>query len=273
MKKAVRKISGEGEERVGEDARPRVVMDVGTSSKDMLLLRNIPDEMTYDRLHDLVSPFGEVLFINWDAASSDVAEIVYASARDAEEAAHYLGDSILGGSEEEAPLGAELKSRDGGTQLFVGDLSPSITEEMLEESFGRLVSNPVTATLKRDPGNNSTIGYGFLTFEDEFDASAALLLGHRMEVGDVKVRVGRAERNTFLYVSDLQPNVSLEELKSVFGQYGSLVEEDTVIVRRSYAFIRYRNRASAENSKRTLDKTSLRGKMTVRYVCAFLYPV
>lgn len=253
------------DEMTGAEHRPRVVMDVGEPLRDMLYLTNIPKEMTYDRLQDLVEPFGEISTINWDSNLPGVAEVMYADLACAEEAMQYLSDSIVGGSEDQPPLKAELRSREAGTQLFVGDLTPDVTEAMLEEVFGSLVEGPVTAVLKRDPQSFSPIGYGFLSFENEFAASKALVDGHRMAVGNAKVRVGRAERNTFLYVSDLNFDVNMEELKQVFGQHGALVEEDTVIVRRSYAFIRFRDRESAESAKRNLDKTLLRSRMSVRY--------
>lgn len=252
------------DEMVGVEPRPRVIMDTGESVKDVLFLTNIPKEMTYDRLQNLVEPFGETS-IDWDSNFPSCASVHYEDATCAEEAMQYLSDSIIAGSENQAPLKAELRSRDGGTQLFVGDLTPDVTETMLEESFGQLVKGPVTAVLKRDPGSFSPIGYGFLSFADEFSAGKALVDGHRMAVGNAKVRVGKAERNTFLYVSDLNFDVSMDELTHLFGQHGALVEEDTVIVRRSYAFIRFRDRNSAESAKRTLDKTSLRSRMSVRY--------
>lgn len=253
------------DEMVGADPRPRIIMDAGDPVKDVLFLTNIPKEMTYDRLQDLVEPFGGVSSIDWDSKFPSCASVHYEDASSAEEAMQYLSDSIVAASENQAPLKAELSSAHGGTQLFVGDLTPDVTEAMLEECFGNLVQGPVTAVLKRDPGNFSPIGYGFLSFADEFSAGKALVEGHRMAVGNAKVRVGKAERNTFLYVSDLNFDVSLDELKHLFGQHGDLIEEDTVIVRRSYAFIRYRDRRSAESAKRSLDKTPLRSRMSVRY--------
>jgi RNA recognition motif-containing protein len=244
--------------------RPRVCTDAGESVKDLLYLSNIPASMTYDRLRELVEPFGEVSIIQWDANEPGVAEVIYADQAAAEEARFYLGDSIVG-DDNDLPLKAELRGRESGNSLFVGDLTPDVTEAMLEYEFGKLVSAPVTASLKRDPGNYTPIGYGFLTFESEIDADKALISGHRMQVGNANVRVGKSTRNTYIYVSDLSPETTMSELSDVFGRHGSIIEEDTVIVRRSYAFIRFRSRSSAENAKRSLDKSNLRGRITVRY--------
>lgn len=244
--------------------RPLVCQDITNSGKDMLQLSQIPKGMTYDRLYNLVEPFGEVEELSWTASDPHICEVVYKDPSAVKEAMHFLGDALVAGNGE-PPLKAELRSQDPGAQLFVGDLTPDVTEAMLENVFTTLVDSPVSAVLKRDPESFSPIGYGFLSFQNEASANLALVSGHRAKVGNANVRVGRAERNTHLYITDLAPDVSMDDLQALFGRFGNLVEEDTVIVRRSYAFIRYKNRLSAERAKRTLDKTELNGRITVRY--------
>lgn len=248
----------------GNRPRPLICQDITNSNADTLRISRVPRGVTYDQLYSLVEPFGEVEDLVWTAADPYVCDVTYRDSAAASEAKHFLNDAIIG-SDSEAPLKAELRSRDPGAQLFVGDLTPDVTEEMLEDTFSELVGEPVNALLKRDLDSLSPIGYGFLSFKSESSANLALVAGHRAKIGNACVRVGRAERNTYLYVSDLAGNVSMDELKQLFGKFGNLVEEDTAIVRRSYAFIRYKNRGSAEKAKRTLDKTELKGRLSVRY--------
>ena len=248
----------------GPRARPLICQDITNSNADTLRISRLPRGMTYDRLFSMVEPFGEVEDLTWSASDPYVCDVTYRDASAAHEAKHFLGDALVG-NDSESPLKAELRSRDPGAQLFVGDLTPDVTEEMLEGAFSELVGEPVTALLKRDPDSYSPIGYGFLSFKNESSANFALVAGHRMKVGNASVRVGRAERNTYLYVSDLSANVTMDELKGLFGKFGALVDEDTVIVRRSYAFVRYKNRGAAEKAKRTLDKSDLKGRLSVRY--------
>ncbi|CAN8065725.1 unnamed protein product [Agarophyton chilense] len=248
----------------GPRVRPLICQDITSSNADTLRISRLPRGVTYDRLYSMVEPFGEVEELAWSATDPYVCEVTYRDPAAAHEAKHFLGDALVG-SDTEPPLKAELHSRDPGAQLFVGDLTPDVTEEMLEDTFSKLVGEPVTALLKRDPDSFSPIGYGFLSFRSESSANFALVAGHRAKIGNACVRVGRAERNTYLYVSDLSPNVSMSELKDLFGRFGSLVDEDTVIIRRSYAFVRYKNRNAAEKAKRTLDKTDLKGRLSVRY--------
>ena len=54
-------------------------------------------------------------------------------------------------------------------------------------------------------------------------------------------------------------------MQGIFGRYGELVQEDTMLIKRSYAFVRYARRQDAERAKRALDKTQLKGRIVVRY--------
>lgn len=246
-------------------ARPLICQDITNSNADTLRISRLPKGVTYDRLHSMVEPFGEVEELSWSESDPYVCDVTYRDASAAHEAKHFLNDAIVG-NDSDAAIKAELKSRDPGAQLFVGDLTPDVTEEMLEAAFSQLVGENVSALLKRDPDSMSPIGYGFLSFQNESSANFALVAGHRMNIGNACVRVGRAERNTYLYVSDLPGNTSMNDVRDIFDKFGALVEEDTLIIKRSYAFVRYKNRGSAEKAKRTLDKTdALNGKISVRY--------
>lgn len=57
----------------------------------------------------------------------------------------------------------------------------------------------------------------------------------------------------------------MDDVWNLFGQYGELVAEDTMLIQRSYAFVRYARREDAERAKRALDKTQLKGRIVVRY--------
>lgn len=246
-------------------ARPLLCQNITNSKADTLRISHLPRSVTYEKLYAMVKSFGEVEDLVWSALDPYVCNVTYRDSAAAHEAKHFLHDALIG-TDSEPPLKAELWSGNLGAQLFVGDLTSNITEEMLEDAFSKLVGEPVTAVLKRDPDNFSPIGYGFLTFKSESSANYALVAGHRVKIGNACVRVGRAERNTHLYVSDLSVDVSMEDLKEHFGKFGNLVEEDSVIIRSSYAFIRYKNRTAAERAKGILDRTDLKGNVSVHCV-------
>jgi RNA recognition motif-containing protein len=58
------------------------------------------------------------------------------------------------------------------------------------------------------------------------------------------VRIGWAQKNTTLFIGDLDGNVTTEELRQTFGQFGELVEDETFVKAGSgkFGFVRFKNR-------------------------------
>ena len=44
------------------------------------------------------------------------------------------------------------------------------------------------------------------------------------------MRVGREDRNTYLYVSDLSDNVTMNEVRGLLGKFVSRLDEEAVIL-------------------------------------------
>lgn len=248
----------------GSKTRPLICQDITNSNADTVCIFHLPRGITYDRVQNLVEPFGEVEKIDWSPMEPSTCTVTYCDPMAAREARDVLNDAFVPGDAETA-MKAELRCRESGAQLFVGDLTPDVTEEMLSNAFSKIAGEPVRAELKRDLDSGSPIGYGFLTFQSETAADKALVAGHRAKIGNACVRVGRAERNTYLYISELSGTVDIGDVRTLFGKFGPLVEEDTQVIRRAYAFVRFKNREDAEKAKRTLDKTDLKGRISVRY--------
>lgn len=238
--------------------------NVSDTSPNTLRISHLPLGITYDKLYSLFEPFGHVEQFTWGSSDPYVGEVTFEKSSAAHEAKHFLGGALIG-TNPESPLKVHLQSRDDSAELLVGDLAADVTEELLESTFSKLVGEPVLAVLKRNPEDSSSMGCGLLSFESESSASRALAAGHRVKVGKSFVRIGRSDGDAYLYISELSKCATMEELSGLFGTFGGLVEEDTVIARRSYSFVRYKNRSSAEKAKRTLDKTDLKGRISVRY--------
>ncbi len=245
----------------GACVRPRIKLDINKTTQDVLYISEIPKEMTVNVLHDLVESFGKIQTFEWQHDKKYTCEVVYKDINVAHEAQRKLdGSKVTGGK-----LKAVLRARPTTAQLFVGDLIPSVDEAMLEKAFENLVGSKVKATLKRDTNTFSPIGYGFLRFQNEQAASIALLRGNRMRIGSAVVRVGRAERNCYLYVTDLSPEVTINDIRAEFENHGDLVEEDTVLIRRAHVSIQVSDLRRAEMCKMVLDHTPLKGRTTLSY--------
>ena len=200
----------------------------------------------------------------WTKSDPYVCDVMYRSCAASREGRHFLNDALVGGEREHA-LTAKLLWRDRSAQLVVGDMTPDVSEERLERPFSELLGDPVNAVLERDADSLSPIRYGFLSFQSETSANFALVAGRRAKIGNACVRVGRAGRKRYLHATDLHANVGMEDLRDVFGKFGSLVDEDTLIIRGSYAFVRYQIRGAAVMAMPTLDKMQLKGRLSVRY--------
>lgn len=247
-----------------ENDKPRVHVNIENSGNDLLYLSGIPGTMTYDHVLEIVSIFGKILEFSWSASDPSTCEVIYADPQAAREAEHYLDNAIVEGVNK-MPLRATARSRARDTQLFVGDLLPSVTEDALEEMFRRIVGGRVSAVLKRDPDTKAALGYGYLSFDSPAAAGRALSAGHRMKIGDAIIRVDRIDQSANMMITDLRPDVSAKELRESCERFGEIDAAETLLVPRSYAFVRYKERECAERAKRTLDKTHIRERVTVRY--------
>ena len=75
-----------------------------------------------------------------------------------------------------------------GLSVFVGDISPEVTVEDLQNAFRDERNFVVDARIVMDPNSGRTKGYGFVTFKDQDSARLALskngeiLKGRRMRV-------------------------------------------------------------------------------------------
>jgi len=76
--------------------------------------------------------------------------------------------------------------------------------------------------MKRDKGTGRSLGYCFIHFKTKDQADLARTKAHRAKLGSRAIRIGRARRNTALYIADLDPSVTTDKLRSVFQPFGEL---------------------------------------------------
>lgn len=121
---------------------------------------------------------------------------------------------------------AEASRMRAEANLFIGDLAKEVTEEELETAFGRY-GRVLGVDVKRDRATSSSLGYGFVQYSTRREASEGKRALHRHEMHGRSIRVGWAQKNTNLFVGDLDSSVSNEMLRRAFGAFGPLVIEDT----------------------------------------------
>lgn len=140
-------------------------------------------------------------------------------------------------------------------KIFVGGLSWETTNDELREYFGKY-GDIIDCTLKTDPTTGRSRGFGFVTFATSDAVNSIVsqeshtLNGRNIDPKRAKARGGREPSNK-VFVGGLDPDTSEEEVRSYFGQYGTIVELNLPYdkmkgQRRAFCFITYDTDAEAD---------------------------
>ncbi|XP_057971340.1 polyadenylate-binding protein RBP45 isoform X2 [Malania oleifera] len=187
-----------------------------------------------------------------------------------------------------ATLGAGERRTDDTPDftIFVGDLASDVTDYMLQETFRAHYSSVKGAKVVTDRTTGRSKGYGFVRFGDESEQLRAMTEMHGMFCSTRAMRIGPAAtkkpvvgqqyqkpsyqnpqgsqgesdpNNTTIFVGGLDPSVSDEHLRQVFGQFGELVHVKIPVGKRC-GFVQFTSRACAEQALSILNGTQLGGQ-------------
>ncbi|TNY23242.1 hypothetical protein DMC30DRAFT_43712 [Rhodotorula diobovata] len=153
--------------------------------------------------------------------------------------------------------------------LYVGNLSPRVTEYMLQEIFA--VAGPVLG-VKIIPDRSfqhGGINYGFVEYHEMRSAETALQTLNGRRIFDMEVRVNWAYQNTnaqkedltnhfHLFCGDLSPEVTDSVLQKAFSAFGSLSDARVMWdmntgKSRGYGFLAFRDRTDAEQAINSMN--------------------
>ncbi|KAF8609383.1 polyadenylate-binding protein [Ceratobasidium sp. AG-I] len=166
---------------------------------------------------------------------------------------------MMSGPSAEAPRRAHL---------YVGNLSPRVTEYMLTEIFA--VAGPVQH-VKIIPDRNYQHGgqnYGFVEYMDMRAAETALQTLNGRKIFDTEIRVNWAYQGTqnkedttghfHVFVGDLSPEVNDEVLAKAFAAFGSMSDARVMWdmnsgKSRGYGFLAFRDKTDAEQAIATMN--------------------
>ncbi|XP_023640508.1 polyadenylate-binding protein 7 isoform X2 [Capsella rubella] len=162
--------------------------------------------------------------------------------------------------------------KNGVGNVFVKNLPESVNNAVLQDmfkTFGNIVSCKI-ATLE----DGKSRGYGFVQFEQEEAALAAIENLNGTIVADKKIYVGifmrKAERvkpeekYTNLYVKNLDVNVSEDSLRGKFSEFGKIVSlsiaKDENGSCKGYAFVNFDKPEDARRATETMNGTQYGSK-------------
>jgi len=152
--------------------------------------------------------------------------------------------------------------------LYVGNLSPRVTEYMLTEIFA--VAGPVQH-VKIIPDRNYQHGglnYGFVEYMDMRAAETALQTLNGRKIFDTEIRVNWAyqgqqnkedtSNHYHVFVGDLSPEVNDEVLAKAFSAFGTLSDARVMWdmnsgKSRGYGFLAFRDKTDAEQAIATMN--------------------
>ncbi|CAG7889819.1 polyadenylate-binding protein RBP47B [Brassica rapa] len=226
----------------------------------------------------------------------------------AEEVLQTFSGSVMPNSEQLFRLNwasfstGEKRAVENGPELsvFVGDLSPDVTDAMLQELFAERYPSVRSAKVVIDSNTGRSKGYGFVRFGDEGERSRALTEMNGALCSNREMRVGIAtpkravanhqqhssqavivagghgangsmangsqadgeSNNSTIFVGGLDPDVTDEDLRQPFTEFGEVVSVK-IPVGKGCGFVQFANRKSADDAIQSLNGTVI-GKNTVR---------
>ncbi|KAK8846676.1 hypothetical protein IAR55_005763 [Kwoniella newhampshirensis] len=162
--------------------------------------------------------------------------------------------------------------------LYVGNLSPRVTDYILTEIFA-VAGTVVQAKIIQDRNfQHGGFNYGFVEYADMRSAEQALTTLNGRKIFDAEIRVNWAyqgqqnkedtQHHFHVFVGDLSPEVNDEVLAKAFGAFGSMSEARVMWdmnsgKSRGYGFLSFRDKADAEQAIATMNNEWL-GSRAIR---------
>lgn len=120
---------------------------------------------------------------------------------------------------------AGIPGRDDERKLFVGGLSRHTTDKELRDHFGKF-GEIESISVKIDPYTGVSRGFAFMVFTNPKTIDKLLTSGEHY-INKRKVdpkRVSKKAQHGKIFVGGLTPEITDDDIKTYFGQYGTIVE-------------------------------------------------
>ncbi|KAL9881464.1 sex-lethal homolog isoform X3 [Glossina fuscipes] len=164
-----------------------------------------------------------------------------------------------------------------GTNLIVNYLPQDMTDRELYALF-RTCGPINTCRIMRDYKTGYSFGYAFVDFASELDAQNAIKSLNGVTVRNKRLKVsyarpgGESIKDTNLYVTNLPRTITDDQLDTIFGKYGSIVQKNILRDKltgkpRGVAFVRFNKREEAQEAISALNNVIPEGAsqpLTVR---------
>ncbi|KAL0351970.1 UNVERIFIED_CONTAM: Polyadenylate-binding protein RBP47C' [Sesamum calycinum] len=172
-------------------------------------------------------------------------------------------------------MGDKRSNNGSDLSIFVGDLAADVTDILLHQTFASKYPSVKAAKVVVDANTGRSKGYGFVRFEDDNERSQAMAEMNGVYCSSRPMRIGAAtprklsgyqqqysspggrysngvssqgswldgdSLNTTIFVGGLDPNVTDEDLRQPFSQYGEILSVK-IPVGKGCGFVQFANRA------------------------------
>lgn len=141
--------------------------------------------------------------------------------------------------------------------LYVGDLHPEVSESLLYATFST-AGHVLTARVCRDVAMRTSLGYGYVNFENPKDAERALENLNYEPLFGRQIRIMWCQRDPSLrksgrgniFIKNLDKSINQKDLYDTFCNFGKIlsckIAMDENGISKGYGFIHYQNEECAE---------------------------
>ncbi|BES94549.1 unnamed protein product [Nesidiocoris tenuis] len=145
------------------------------------------------------------------------------------------------------------------TNLIVNYLPQSMKQDEFVQIFSS-VGDLKSAHLVMNKNTGESLAYGFVNYKRREDAEQAISTLNGLKLGPKVIKVSHARpsseeiKGANLYIAGLPKNMPLQQLESLFGKYGTII--NSKIINDSIGgvgFIRYDKRVQAETAMKELN--------------------
>ncbi|KAF0553303.1 subunit of cleavage factor i [Gigaspora margarita] len=146
-------------------------------------------------------------------------------------------------------------------KMFIGGLNWETTDESLKAYFSQF-GEVTDCIVMRDPNTSRSRGFGFLTFVDPSVVNTVLVKEHQLDgkIIDPKRAIPREEQEKTekIFVGGIAPEVTEEEFKDYFSQFGHVIDATLMVDRdtgrpRGFGFITFDSSEPVEKAMNRQD--------------------
>ncbi|KAL9553035.1 hypothetical protein PS6_004133 [Mucor atramentarius] len=260
------------------------------SATSTVYVGNLDQRVTDAMLLEYFSPMGSVANIKIVAPSVNYGFVEFAEPVAAERAIQELnGYKVLDYEIKVnwAQQGQQGQKEDTPNQyqIFIGDLAPEITDDLLSQAFG-VFGTLVNAHVMRDTMSGNSRGFGFVAYREKSEADQAIASMNGELLGSRNIRVNWATQKgqsdappprpgqqlpyetvlqqtpayvTSVYVGNLPPNTSDNDLLQPFQRFG-FIQEVKLQADRGFAFVKLDTHQNAANAIVHLQGMNINGR-------------